>query len=166
MYRIILLALLVLCFSPFSMAETSTHRQAAEEVLLLMKVDEMMKPFIRNFQQTQLRNFQQSNMPPGAMDIVKKYLQQMTEIIVRETEWSKTKDDFIDIYTNVYDEEELKQLIAFYNSPLGKKMVEKMPFLGQQSMQLAQKFMKQAGPEIQKLTTEMINELKEKYPTQ
>ena len=164
MFRIILSVLTVLCFSSFTLAETSNHRQAAEKVLLLMKTDEITLSIMRNNQQTELRKFQQLNLPSGAMDIVEKYFDQMTGVIFREFEWKKIKDDYIDIYTNTYKEEELNELINFYTSPLGIKMIEKTPVLTQQAMQISQNIIKTTTPEIQDIAKEMMNELKQKYP--
>ena len=163
MYLKIFLVLMVLCFSSFSLADTSNHRQAAEEVLLLMKVDEMMNPIINQIQQNQLRQLQQSNMPAEAYEIAKKHTQRIFDLLLRELHWENWKDDSINMYTSVYSEVELKELIEFYKSSLGRKMVEKTPFLTQQSLQMSQKIMKRVTPEIQAISNEMKNELKQKY---
>jgi len=165
MYLKIFLVLMVLCFSSFALADTSNHRQAAEEVLLLMKVDEMMNPIINQIQQNQLRQLQQSNMSAETYEIAKKHTQRIFDLLLRELHWEKWKDDSINMYTSVYSEVELKELIEFYKSPLGRKMVEKTPFLTQQSLQMSQKIMKRVAPEIQAISNEMKNELNQKYPS-
>jgi uncharacterized protein len=40
-------------------------------------------------------------------------------------------DDLVDIYREAFTEEELKQLTAFYSTPVGKKSIEKTPELFQ-----------------------------------
>ncbi len=165
MYLKIFLVLMVLCFSSFALADTSNHRQAAEEVLLLMKVDEMMNPIINQIQQNQLRQLQQSNMSAETYEIAKKHTQRIFDLLLRELHWEKWKDDSINMYTSVYSEVELKELIEFYKSPLGRKMVEKTPLLTQQSLQMSQKIMKRVAPEIQAISNEMKNELNQKYPS-
>lgn len=40
----------------------------------------------------------------------------------------------IPIYTRNFDEQELKDLVEFYQSPLGRKVIERMPLVMQESM--------------------------------
>lgn len=55
---------------------------------------------------------------------------------------AKSSDDFIEmlipIYDKYYTEEDLEQLIAFYKSPIGKKMVAQQSDLMKESMQVGQ----------------------------
>ena len=51
---------------------------------------------------------------------------------------TKFKPDLITLYTTNFSEAELKGLIEFYQSPLGKKVMEKMPTLSAQSAQMTQ----------------------------
>jgi len=43
-------------------------------------------------------------------------------------------NDVIPIYSKYYTEDDLDQIISFYNSPVGKKMIESTPFILQESM--------------------------------
>ncbi|MNT21075.1 hypothetical protein D3C72_1563990 [compost metagenome] len=63
------------------------------------------------------------------------------------------------IYTSNFSESELKELIAFYESPLGRKVLDKMPALTQQSAQLTQSRLEGAVPEVNKLLSDMTSEL-------
>jgi hypothetical protein len=47
-------------------------------------------------------------------------------------------DLIIPIYDKHYTEEDIDQLIAFYNSPIGKKMTENLPIIMQESMAAGQ----------------------------
>ncbi|MNE88828.1 hypothetical protein D3C80_1861720 [compost metagenome] len=73
--------------------------------------------------------------------------------------WDKLKPELVKIYTSNFSEQELKDLIAFYESPLGKKVLEKMPSLTQQSAQLTQSRLEAAVPEVNKLLSDMTSEL-------
>lgn len=46
--------------------------------------------------------------------------------------YADLKDPLIKLYTDVFTESELKELLAFYNSSLGKKMFEKRAFLNKE----------------------------------
>jgi len=78
--------------------------------------------------------------------------------------WEKFKeklnmDDFlylcVPIYSKYYTHDDIKQLIKFYESPLGKKMVEVTPLLSQETMVIGQKWGEKLGQDI---VNELINE--------
>lgn len=54
------------------------------------------------------------------------------------------------IYEKYYSAEDVRGLIAFYSSPLGKKVIEVTPPLTQESMLAGQKWGESLGPEIQR----------------
>lgn len=55
-------------------------------------------------------------------------------------------DQMADIYMESYTEGDLDAILAFYNSPVGKKMVEKTPEITEKSMQLGQVWGMQLQP--------------------
>jgi len=61
----------------------------------------------------------------------------------------------IPIYDKYYTEEEIKQLIKFYNSPIGKKSIDKMPAIMQESMEVGQNWGREVADKV-------IAQLKEK----
>ncbi|MFA9188687.1 DUF2059 domain-containing protein [Flavobacterium magnesitis] len=54
----------------------------------------------------------------------------------------------IPIYDKHYTESDIDQLIAFYNSPIGKKMISTMPQVMQESMIVGQAWGKQIGEKV------------------
>ena len=67
------------------------------------------------------------------------------------------KPELVKIYTTNFSEPELKELVAFYQSPLGKKVLEKMPQLTQQSAQMTQAKLESAVPVVNKLLSLFIS---------
>jgi hypothetical protein len=61
----------------------------------------------------------------------------------------------IPAYNKYYTHNDIKQLIAFYESPLGKKMVEVTPLLLQETMAAGQKWGEKLGQDI---ANELIKE--------
>lgn len=78
--------------------------------------------------------------------------------------WDKLKPDLVALYTSQFSETELNQLIAFYESPLGKKMLSKLPELNARSVQLTQVNLESAVPEVNNLLSEMTAELEKQKP--
>ena len=54
----------------------------------------------------------------------------------------------VPIYDKYYTEEEINQIIAFYNSPVGKKMISTMPLVMQESMAAGQAWGKQLAAKV------------------
>ncbi|MGA8280353.1 MAG: DUF2059 domain-containing protein [Desulfobacterales bacterium] len=159
MRRIGVSVLLSLCIASLGYANSQTHRQAAEEVLRLTKVDKMLGPLVDQIQQVQIQQLQQMNLSREAYSAAQRYLQRINDLVAREMQWQEIKNDYIGLYTDAFTEQELHQLIQFYSTPLGRKVVDKMPVLMEQSMQLGQKKMMNIMPEIQALSEEMIQEI-------
>jgi hypothetical protein len=61
----------------------------------------------------------------------------------------------IPIYNKYYTHDEIKQLIAFYESPLGRKLVEVTPLLTQDAMVIGQNWGEKLGQDI---VNELISE--------
>lgn len=49
-------------------------------------------------------------------------------------------DEIKDLYAEVYTEEELQQILDFYQSPVGVKTITQMPYLVQKSQEISNKY--------------------------
>ena len=56
----------------------------------------------------------------------------------------------IPIYHKYYTASDIKEMLRFYSTPLGQKMIRVMPTLVNESMQAGQQWGQSMGPEIQK----------------
>ena len=54
----------------------------------------------------------------------------------------------IPIYAKHFSHDEIKQLIAFYQSPIGKRLIEEQPAIAQEAMQVGQAWGQQIGQRI------------------
>ena len=80
-------------------------------------------------------------------------------LVADRMSYEKFKPMFIQIYTEVFSEEEIDGIIGFYKSPAGKAMIEKSPLLMQRVMPMMQKVTADLQPDIQKI----IEEAKQKH---
>ena len=160
MNRLLTLALLgTLLFSSTASASTDSHRQAALEMLSISRVDKMIEPMMENVMSMIQQQMAQVDIPEDKKPIIQKYNQKIVETLRQEMQWEKMKEDFVALYLNVYTEEEIRELTEFYSSPLGQKMLDKMPELMQASLQISQSMLQQTLPKIQQLSQEMAREL-------
>jgi len=121
-----LVAVAVLIFTPTSGADEKSHRQAAEDLLNYVNTEKQLQTAIDQTVDMQVKANPQIAPKAGVM---KKFF-------VKYMSWDSLKDDIVKIYTDAFTEDELKQVTAFYKTPVGKKMIEKMPELMGKGMQL------------------------------
>ena len=72
------------------------------------------------------------------------------------------EDKFLDItaktYAKVFTEDELNQLIIFYNSPLGKKITITLPQIVQETMLLDHNLLVEHGAEVNAIENEALQQ--------
>ena len=74
---------------------------------------------------------------------------------VKEVNVEELTSLIIPIYDKNYSDEDINQLIQFYQSPLGKKVISSMPQIMQESMQAGQVWGEKIG-------TKVVENLKDK----
>jgi hypothetical protein len=79
------------------------------------------------------------------------FINVMKRFMVKYYSWDALKVEFAKMYASEYTEDELNQLTAFYNSPLGKKVGAKTPVLMQKGMALGQKTIADHRPELEQM---------------
>jgi hypothetical protein len=67
---------------------------------------------------------------------------------------SDFKVDVAAVYAETFDEDELRDIVAFYKTPLGQKLIARMPELTQKSMQISQDRIRAIAPDLQKISEE------------
>jgi hypothetical protein len=95
------------------------HRKAAEELLLVMQTEKTLQEAAQELLASVLR---QDPQLAQHGDVLQKFVH-------KHVSWASVKEDMITIYAQEFTEKELKQLTAFYQTPVGQKAVEKLPEL-------------------------------------
>ena len=125
-------------------ASEETHRQAAETLLNLMDMDKLMSESIDQMLEMQVKQ----NPAIG------QFKDEMKKFLSKYMSWSAMKGDMVKIYMSEFTEQELKELLAFYQTPLGKKTIAKMPKLMAKGAELGQQRVQEHLPELQKAIQE------------
>ena len=141
--RLALAALLAIaCLAAGGMARAQTPTPtptpaavaAAKELVLIKGATAMFDPLIPGVIESAKNGFLPTNpqlaqpLNEVAAELRKQYEPKRNEII----------DEVAKIYAQHFTEQELKDLVTFYKSPLGKKMVTEEPFAVDQSLKAAQ----------------------------
>jgi hypothetical protein len=128
-----------------SLAEDSKEK-AVEKLMKAMKVQEGIDRALDDLVSLQLKNFK--NRPKLIADIKAFY--------TKNIGWEAQKTDIISVYKNLFTEKEINDLIAFYETPTGKKMAELEPDIEKRMMDLTRERMKKCMPELQKIIIEAL----------
>ena len=140
-----------------------SYYESVEELLLLMKVDENLAYTFAQLRPILLEQFQammDGDVTSEQVQIMEKYMGEMLDMMEEEMSWEKMKDDYIHVYMSVYTEEEIQELIKFYQTPVGQKTIEQTPILMEQSMEISQKYLFATLPKLQSIAEKMEAELK------
>lgn len=112
--------------------------RAAERVLVAMRAEELltkgMEPTIQAMfeQQPDMREFE---------DIFR-------EFFAEALAWDEMRPEMIRLYAEVYTEEEMDAMAAFYETPIGQRLVAKMPEVMARSTMLNQERVQARMPEL------------------
>ena len=125
-------------------ADTKSHRKAAEDLLTVMGVEAQVDKSIDQALDVQIK----MNPQIGPFkDVMKKFF-------TKHMSYASLKEDFVTIYVDAFTEKELKDITAFYKTPVGKKMAEKMPEVSAKGMQLGAKRVQDNQAELRQMIQE------------
>ncbi len=82
----------------------------------------------------------------------------MRQFMDKYLTWDQVKDQYVNIYADVFTEPELRELIQLYNTPTGKKLLTSMPDIMNRSMQITQKQLQPHLPELQQQIMARVQE--------
>lgn len=120
--------LLTFCFSSFSYGVEKSHTEAAEKLFQVMDMENAQKRTIEQLVAAYLeRNI-----------CLKPYENILRDFLNKTVGFQNLKPDIIQIYVREFTEPELKELTAFYSSPVGKKVMEKLPILTGEGARIGQ----------------------------
>lgn len=157
-------AMLLTCSGAQALADARSHAADAERFLLLARADKLAVPVYAQVQQMFAQRFAESGAPQNKQALLETYQAKANAALEQAVGWDKLKPDMVKLYTSNFSEAELRDLLAFYQSPLGQKVLDKMPMLTAQSAQLTQGKLETAVPQVNKLLADMTAELGPKKP--
>ena len=138
----ILAALLLLTAVPMLNAQDksgTTHYKAAEQMLTLLDMPTMLKQSVDQMVAAQIAQ----NPSLGQFESVFK------DFLAKYMSWDSLKADMVKIYMDEFTEAELGELNKFYQTPVGRKTVEKMPTLMSKGAQIGSQRVQAHMPELQ-----------------
>lgn len=144
---ILLLSFLVV--SGLSFADSDSKKEA-ENLLNMMGMKDALEQSIEQTLQVQMQ--QNPTLVP--------FKNVMMQFFQKHMSYESLKPDMVQIYTDAFTASELKELIAFYRTPTGKKTIEKMPQLMSQGGQIGAKRVQDNIQELQQSIKEEAERIK------
>ncbi len=120
-------------------APDSAHYKAAEQILTLMDTPNVLKQSIDQMVKLQVQ--QNPTIAP--------YEKVMRDFLGKYMSWDSMKADLIKLYMGEFTEAELGELNKFYQTPVGRKTVEKLPVLMSKGSEIGTKRVQEHMAELQ-----------------
>ena len=108
-------------------ADEASHRQAVEQLFELTAMQQKIDESVASVLALQIA--QNPALKPH-QDVVNEFLE-------RHIGWGSLKDALSSMYMQEFTEQEVNDMNAFYSSPTGSKVIERLPVLLQMRNQLA-----------------------------
>jgi uncharacterized protein len=148
-------SLFLLSHPAFVLADEASKNAKIEEMIELTHSDRMVQQMIDQMKTAQMAQLSKMEMPAGERQIVAELQQKIMALFADRMTWQKAKPAYMKAYSDTFTEEEISAMVAFYKSPGGKAMIEKMPLLMQRSIAVGQQLMGDVAPEIKRITEEL-----------
>lgn len=156
---------LLLALAPAARAADTTASVASiREAFALIKpermVDSLKADFGRMFEESFKEGAHTGTFTAEQQKVIDDFRDQVTAVMMEELDWTKIEPVVIDAYAHTFSQREVDAMTAFYRTPEGGAILEKMPQLTVQTSLLMQQRMRDLLPRLQVMQGEMIDRLK------
>ncbi len=148
MKRILLAA--CFCVTALSALHVQAEPATRPTVEQFLKVTEARQMLELAYQQMEQLTAQSTGGQP-ADALQQQHRQQVQALVKAELSWEQLQEPLIALYGTVFSESELQDIIEFYQSVAGQKLLKRQPELMQNTMQLMQQRMQALEPKLQAL---------------
>jgi hypothetical protein len=102
------------------------------------------------------------NFPNASPEDVAAFQQKVMDMVNSSLDPVKMKDDITRIYSETFSKDEVDQISAFYDTPIGQVMLAKQPEVQQKMQTAMMQTAGQIGPKIQSMARDFVLEQKAK----
>jgi hypothetical protein len=125
---------------------SATHHAAVKQLLAVSHIREITEQTIDTMLKQQVQ--ETPDLAP--------YQKILSDFYREVLNWNTLEPEYTRLYMEVFTEAEVREMITFYQTPLGQKLLTKMPLLMTKSNELASRRVQAAMPQLmQRLQTAM-----------
>jgi hypothetical protein len=88
------------------------------------------------------------------------YYDKLNSLVASKYDWAQLEPKYEQVYVDLYTEEELDGILAFYRSPVGHAFLAKSPEATRQVLALSKQQLDTLAPQVQQLTNDYLDALK------
>ena len=144
---LVLLAILISTQHSFPQ-DSSSHYAAAEELLVTMRVEENMNRVVDVFLPMLIK----------ANPNLAEYSGVIRNYFLDKLRWDDFKNEYIRLYVDMFSESELREMIAFYRTETGKKVVVQLPLLMAKAGSIGQERLQNSMHELETVIRQRMEE--------
>jgi hypothetical protein len=134
MKNFVLLGLITFVLTVPALGQATGDAEKTENIKRLMKLIEVEKLQQSMLDQVLLALKPMMNQAPAGDEQLRRKLERFSEIMSEEFRKLDFMSINIDLYNRYFTNEEIKGLIQFYESPVGKKAIQVLPEITQEGM--------------------------------
>lgn len=149
-----------LLLAAFTSQAEPAKRETIEQLLRVTDAANMLDIAYQQIDAMNLEAVKQSGVDINSDPLLRKHLKQINELVRQELSWQQLEEPFIALYGTVFSEDELQDILAFYQSQSGQKMLKRQPELIQQLMVMMQQKAAALQPKIEALVKQQQAERK------
>jgi uncharacterized protein len=154
--RLLFVSFLLLLFSITPCAATEeTHLATAEELLILIGTDKLIETAKVKIHESYNREMNSNDVSDEKRAVYDEYREKVLALLEEKYSWASLKGEIAALYLRAFDEDELREIVQFYATPTGRKVLETMPLLREETLTIADHRFGRVLPRILELKSEM-----------
>jgi uncharacterized protein len=132
------LSLLITASAAAQQSISPSHESAAAELVALLQLEQQTAAGMS------MMTGQAGMMGDNPLaDVVQEFVRE-------KLPWSRLQPEYVRLYAQTFSEPELRELAAFYRTPIGRRVVETTPHLAAGAMEISQRLMMPHMGELQR----------------
>ena len=152
--------LLVLCVTlSVANADETSREAAALKLLEVSRASEMIETVYDSMQPQFLAMAEKMGIDETQRPVFDRHMVRVFQVLREELNWEKMEPYMIAAYADVYTEQEMLELVEFYESPIGQKFMAKMPEMMKVTMEMTQDMMGGFYGRLEELQAELMADL-------
>ncbi|SAI74725.1 Uncharacterized protein conserved in bacteria [Bordetella ansorpii] len=128
-------------------------------------VQQMSASINANLQQRLAQQTLTADQRKQTQKILSDFSQQLTALVAQEVTGPAYMQDVANVYRETFTQAEIDSLIAFYQTPTGRLVIEKMPVVSQKTAALTMQRLPQLQQKAQVLAQQTAQKLQAAVPT-
>jgi uncharacterized protein len=156
MKRVVAITSVLILAAAMAGAQEVSKAAKIERLLTLTNADATVNQMFDQIKTVMMSQTPPLGTTPAQQTQAQELQGKILDLVKAHLSWDKMRPEYVKLYSETFSDDEIDGMLAFYQSPAGHAMLEKMPALMPKIMALAQAQMGDLMPEIQRITRETL----------